>query len=252
MSKKVLMFLMCMFLVTIGCACTSAENTTENSSSGASTKLEIKSTYLIEESGENLISIKLPTDYKFNETQNAFIADFASSKINEIGDETFKLTNSETSPEYSQNYSGYYINLESKTSYVSNDMISIIFTGLFNKKSAAHPSDILFSLNFNPSTLDIVEFSSLHIIDDTLYDEFVMQGEKQILEETDNVWPNGWDGFSKTLCSKETFFEGLNNKNSNIEWYYTENGIVFSYSVPFALGDHKEVELERSILKKDR
>ena len=236
-------------MITFGCSCTNAENTTLNSSCGESTELEIKSAYLIEESDENLISIKLPTDYKFNEIQNAFIADFVSSKINEISGETFKLTNSETTTEYSQNYSGYCINLESETSYVSNDMISIVFMGLLNQKSAAHPINLLFSLNFNPSTLDIVEFSSLHMIDDALYNEFVKQGEKQILEETDGVWPNGWGSFSKTLCSKETFFEGLNNKNSNIDWYYTENGIVFSYSVPFALGDHKEVELERSILK---
>lgn len=71
-----------------------------------------------------------------------------------------------------------------------------------------------------------------------------MKGEQLILEETGGVWPEGWESFSEILCSKETFLDGLNGKNSEIEWYYTENGIAFSYSVPFALGNHKEVELQ--------
>ena len=92
--------------------------------------------------------------------------------------------------------------------------------------------------------MDIINFSSRHIIDDELYNEFAKQGEKQILEETGGDWPKEWGSFSEMFCSKEKFFDWLNNKTTEIEWYYTDDGIGFSYSVIHALGDHKEVELK--------
>lgn len=178
------------------------------------------------------------------------MTDFLLLKLYEISGENFKLINSERAiKNNNQNYTDYYITIESKTSYASDDIISIVFRGFLNKKSAAHPMHLFFALNFDPRTMSVVDFSSRHIIDDALYNEFVKQGEKEILDKTGGIWPEGWDSFSEMLCSKETFFDGLNGKNSEIEWYYTENGIGFSYSVPFALGNHREVELRRVILK---
>ncbi len=248
MVKKVLIILLGAFLIIFSCSCTRTENTSMNSLGEATTQSTIESVYLIEESEKNLICIELPTDYEFNEKQNIFIADFVSLKIGEISGETFELINSETAiKNSSQDYSGYYIDIESKTSYVSDDVISIVFTGILNKKSAAHPMHLLFALNFNPETMDVVKFSSRHIIDDALYNEFAQLGEKQVLEECGGKWPEDWGTFSEELCSKENFFEALKNENSNssVNWYYTENGIGFSYSVVHALGGHKEVEIIR-------
>lgn len=231
-------------MMIFNCSCSKKESVSATSSPESSAKPELQSVYLVENSDENIISIKLPTNYEFDEVQNEFIADFVSSKFFKITGENFKLTKSNTAiTDDTQNYSGYYINMESKMSYISDNIISIVFTGLYNKMSAAHPNHLLFALNFDPKTMNVVKFSSIHTIDDSIYNEFVKQGEKEILEETGGIWPEGWDSFSKTLCSKETFFDGLNGKNSEIEWYYTENGIGFSYSVPFALGNHREVEI---------
>lgn len=244
MLEKFLIILASVLLIVFACSCKTKENISEMSSTGTPAESKIKSTYLVEENEENIISIKLPTDYAFNDAQNEFIADFVLSKICDISGKTFELTKSETAVEYNQNYSEYYIDVESKTTYISDNIISIVFTGLYNKKSAAHPINLFFALNFDPKTMNIVQFSSIHTIDDSLYNEFVKQGEKEILDKTGGIWPEGWESFSETLCSKETFFDGLKGKNSEIEWYYTENGIAFSYSVPFALGNHREVELQ--------
>lgn len=135
MYKKVLMILFCVFLMIFACSCTKKENISGISSSETLIKQKTISAYLIEQSNKNLISIKLPTDYTFNEKQYIFIADFVSLKINEISGETFKLINSETAiKDNIQTYSNCYISIDSKTSYVSDDVISVIFTGILNKK----------------------------------------------------------------------------------------------------------------------
>lgn len=241
--RKIFIIVFCVILTFSFCACAKEESNQSKTSQTTSVYNE-KSVYLVKNSKEDIISVKLPTDYEYSEKQNKFISDFISSKINDISGETFELKNSKNEVEYNQDYTGYFIEIESKTSFASDDIVSIVFTGLLNHKNAAHPINLFFALNFDPKTMNIVQFSSIHTIDDSLYNEFVKQGEKEILDKTGGIWPEGWDSFSEMLCSKETFFDGLNGKNSEIEWYYTENGIGFSYSVPFALGNHREVELQ--------
>ena len=166
MLKNFLIILASVLLIVFACPCKTKENTSELISTETPAESKIKSTYLVEENEENIISIKLPTDFAFNEVQNEFFADFVLSKICDISGKTFELTKSETAVEYNQNYSEYYIDIESKTTHISDNIISIVFTGLLNQKSAAHPTHLFFALNFNPKTMDIINFSSRHIIDD--------------------------------------------------------------------------------------
>lgn len=252
MVKKLLVILFGIFLMLFNCSCIKKENISKYSSSEIFISSKTKPIYLLEENEKNLISIKLPTDYKFNNTQIEFMTDFLLLKLYEISGENFKLINSEKSIKNdNQNYTDYYITIDSKTSYASDDIISIVFRGFLNKKSAAHPMHIFFALNFDPRTMSVVDFSSRHIIDDALYNEFASQAEKQILEENEGKWPENLGAFSETLCPKECFFEGLKSEEYDflINWYYTETSIGFSYSVPFALGNYKVVELRRVILK---
>ena len=241
--RKIFIIVFCVILTFSFCACVK-EKSNQSKTSQTTSVFKEKKAYLVKNSKEDIISVKLPTDNEYSEKQNRFIVDFISSKINDISGETFELKNSKNAVEYNQDYTGYFIEIESKTSFASDDIVSIVFTGLLNQKSAAHPTHLFFALNFNPKTMDIINFSSRHIIDDELYNEFAKQGEKQILEETGGDWPKEWGSFSEMFCSKEKFFDGLNNKTTEIEWYYTDDGIGFSYSVIHALGDHKEVELK--------
>lgn len=241
--RKIFIIVFCVILTFSFCAC-AKEKSNQSKTSQTTSVFKEKKAYLVKNSKEDIISVKLPTDNEYSEKQNRFIVDFISSKINDISGETFELKNSKNAVEYNQDYTGYFIEIESKTSFASDDIVSIVFTGLLNQKSAAHPTHLFFALNFNPKTMDIINFSSRHIIDDELYNEFAKQGEKQILEETGADWPKEWGSFSEMFCSKEKFFDGLNNKTTEIEWYYTDDGIGFSYSVIHALGDHKEVELK--------
>ena len=207
---------------------------------------EEESGYLIEENDQNQISIMLPDDREYTAEQNEFIGDFVAQKLCAMTGENFDLVSSSTDiKEPNKDYSNYNISIEGRTTYASDDMISVVFAGSLNKKVAAHPSSVFFTLNFNPATNEIIKFESLHTIDDALYQKFATQGKQNIIDENDGVWPEEFDSFEETLCSKETFFDGLKVNTNSINWYYTNEGIGFSYEVIHALGDHKEVEIKR-------
>ena len=207
---------------------------------------EEESGYLIEENDQNQISIMLPDDREYTAEQNEFIGDFAAQKLSAMTGENFDLVSSSTDiKEPNKDYSNYNISIEGRTTYASDDMISVVFAGSLNKKTAPHPSSVFFTLNFNPATNEIIKFESLHTIDDALYQKFATQGKQNILNECDGVWPEEFDSFEETLCSKEKFFDGLKGNTNSINWYYTNGGIGFSYEVIHAIGDHKEVEIKR-------
>lgn len=239
--KKLLAFLLAMvFVVLVGC--NEGATTSETTASVA----EPKTGYLIEENDQNKISIMLPDDREYTVEQNEFIGNFVSQKLYALTGENFDLVSSSTDiKEPNKDYSNYNISIEGRTTYASDDMISVVFAGSLNKKTAAHPSSVFFTLNFNPATNEIIKFESLHTIDDALYQKFATQGKQNIIDETGGVWPEEFDSFEETLCSKEAFFDGLKGNTNSINWYYTNEGIGFSYEVIHALGDHKEVEIER-------
>lgn len=239
--KKLLAFLLAMvFVVLVGC--NEGATTSETTASVA----EPKTGYLIEENDQNKISIMLPDDREYTAEQNEFIGNFVSQKLYALTGENFDLVSSSTDlKEPNKDYTNYNISIEARTTYASDDMISVVFGGLLNQKNAAHPTHLFFALNFNPTTLDEIKFESLHAIDDALYQKFKAQGKQNIMDENDGVWPEEFDSFEETLCSKEKFFDGLKCNSNSINWYYTKDGIGFSYEVIHALGDYMEVEIER-------
>lgn len=139
--------------------------------------------------------------------------------------------------------------MESTITFASNDLISIVFDGLYNYKTAAHPIHWLFTLNFNPQTLETITLSEKYIIDEALYNIFAEVAETNITNECDGVWPENWGTFSETICSKNHFIEGM-IKEVDFYYYYAETGIVISYPVVHAMGDQKEGEISYDSLKK--
>ena len=252
MRNWILYLLLCAILIFTGCS--PAENNAPSnlpvSSSPATGEQQ-----LVTDTASDIILVQLPTDERFTETQNRFIEDFVRSKITAyVGEEEFDLTCIENQDSYTdQTYSRYCIKINSTISYISDDLISIVFTGFLNNKNAAHPLNLFFTCNFNPNTMQEIRFLDRFVADETLYQKFAEQGEKNILAEVDGEWPQGWGAFSDELCSKEQFLSGLRNENttcSSVCCYYTAQNIGFSYSVAHALGDHKEVELPYTALSK--
>lgn len=222
-------------------------NDTRSISSGKDAKKndQTKYAFLIDDTYENTISIQIPLVKENSDQQLLFIQNVIKEKIKSFCGEEFNLTLSKTDIENKnstdpENLLGYYIITKSKVSYESKDMVSIVFESFFNKSGTAHPTDWLFSINYNPTTFEIIAFSDMYYIDEKLYNIFAQYAEKEILKLCDGKWPDGWGSFSETLCSKENFLQGMKTE-TEFAYYYTNEGIGISYPIGHALGDHKEV-----------
>ena len=124
-----------------------------------------------------------------------------------------------------------------RIAYQSEQMTSVVFEGMTNSRGAAHPIRSFTAYNFD-SKGKLLSFEELHSVDDDLYDAFAAAGEEAIKEENDGAWPEIFESFSETFCSREDFLKGL--REGSIQWFYTEEGVCFSYPISHALGDHKE------------
>lgn len=121
--------------------------------------------------------------------------------------------------------------------YRDDFCVSILFQGTYSLASAAHPTQFLWALNYNPSTLETYTFSQLYKINNALYLRFKEGGQQAILDKTDGQWPDGWGDFSEVICSEEHFTEGLTSQQE-FQFYFTNTGVCIVCPVPFALGDY--------------
>lgn len=198
-----------------------------------------------------MISIPIPLNDSFNQKTITFIEEFIENEIFIFSGENFDLKLSENNiTDTEKEYSDYFIIMESKKLYNSGDIISMVFDGIFNNKSAAHPIHLFISLNFNPKTLEIISFSDNYHIDKDLYNTFANIAEKEILESCNGKWPDGLGSFSEMFYSQEQFIESM--QKEKLYYFYTPEGIGISYLVPHSVGDHIEIVIPYSKLKKNR
>lgn len=122
------------------------------------------------------------------------------------------------------------------------DLLSIVFEGLYNDRTAAHPIHLFFALNIEPKSGETVAFSDRYAIDDALYETFAACAERDITENAGGTWPEGWGTFSDTICDKDSFLNGMRT-SLDFSVFFAEEGVGISYPVPYALGDHMEVIL---------
>lgn len=252
--KNIIILFVCVILFFAGCSRVDKETSSHgapvspffNEEQKTSTERKNENTrFLIENTAQNSISIALPVSESLTGSHNLLMETFVCEKIEDICDKEFTLTKAQTGlSEAERLCTDYYIDLSGSISYQSADTISVVFEGILNLKGTAHPTHLFFTLNFNPKTTEIISFLDRYVLDDELYGDFATQAQANILEQTDGQWPAGWGTFSETLCSKERFLEEV--ASGEICFYYTEDRIGFSYEVPFALGNHMEVELPYS------
>ena len=170
-----------------------------------------------------------------------FIQSIVQNRLLAMTGESMNLVaSSEDVKDKDQIYDKYSILMESQITYESDNHISMVFNGLLNRRNSAHPIHWLFSINYNPQTLQIIPFSEKFTIDKQLYAVFADSAEKAIKEELEGVLPPGWESFREMIPSEQIFLEGM-MVETEYSYYLHENGVVVSYPVPFAFGNHKEV-----------
>ncbi len=208
--------------------------------------------YLIEDSVENLISIKVPVFYgdlaeKINKTVSEFIASRFSSekystefnwKVCPAQPDDFNIKS------YMDDYSNYCVNIHNSNNYFTDDLISIVFEGQIKQISAAHPINVLYSLNIDANSGERVLFADIYDVDENFYKIFL----KYAQTELDTYIKDGTESASvEELCSMDEFIEGVVSEEG-VWLYFTEESVVICYEVPFAIGGYREVEIPKAEL----
>lgn len=246
--KKIYVFFLCFLMLFFGCDQNKTAGLNNNINVGTENYIEESSYYFGQVTEENLISIHIPFYSDLDEREKELIKNNIFIELFEFCDEEFNLAFSNTDfLEKNDEYTNYYIEIEAEISYKAYDLVSIVFRGFLNQKQAAHPVNLLFTFNYDPSTLHIVDFCRKHAINDELYNIFSKIAKKDIIEQCDGEWPDGWGDFSEEICSKEQFFKGM-KVDGEIRYYYKDNGIVLGFPVPFSLGDYIEVEIPYDLI----
>lgn len=137
-------------------------------------------------------------------------------------------------------YSDCFVNIDCEITCKTEERISVLFEGVFNRKTAAHPLNCLFTLNIDPATGERLMFENVYAVNDGLYDCFRTYAEKALTVKADEQWMNGTE-FS-VLCPRERFLQGLEDEKE-YQTYFTQTGVGFSYPVAHALGDYQTVEI---------
>ncbi len=244
---------LCLAMLLLLCACTAHDANPEASTPSTAEQnaaVETEAAYLFENSEENAICAAYPKLCSpESDAANDTIYNFVQEKIAAICILTdYNLTASSEKPsETAEDYQNTYLNVEYRITYCTDDLVSIVFEGLYNYKKAAHPIHLLFTLNIDPQSGKEIAFADRYAIDDALYEAFAAQAEKDITEGAGGTWPEGWGTFSDAICSKAAFLNGLSS-GDDFHVFYTAEGVGISYPVPYAMGDHLEVMLPYSAL----
>ena len=226
-----------------------AAQTTNPGTTESTVPVASSASYLIQDSGENLISIQIPHTDTMSEVETAFIQDFVRRKLETVTGAVPELTPSDQ-PVVGQGreYAQHRIDLESRVTQDTDAHVSIVFEGFYNLKSAAHPTNWLFSLNYAPGTLEAIPFAEKYAVNARLYQSFASAAESAIKEAAGGTWPEGWKPFGESICPEETFINGMCDEREFC-YYLQEDGVVISYPVPHAVGDHLEAVIPYSQLE---
>ena len=243
----VIIAIFALLLVMNGCNKTKSETSSNISSSDSlmneSVELD-EPFFLIEESDKNIISVQVPELRTENADKvNQVIYDYIEDKIADICLSEYNVieSNSDVSDKNAE-YSECYIYVKYRVSLNTENLVSIVFDGIYNYRSAAHPTNLFFTLNINPKTAETVGFTDTYVLDDAVYELFTESALEYISKLTEDITVD-------PICTKDEFIDGIKNQNE-FYCYYTDKSVGISCPVPHALGDHLQVEIPLTKLKK--
>jgi hypothetical protein len=136
---------------------------------------------------------------------------------------------------YGSDYSDLDLALDYNISFQNQSIISIVFKGLGNVKTAAHPNHNFFTLNIDVKNGNQIKLFDIYTISDNFKKIYFEAAKKQnpdmvsIVEDLRTV----------DLHSTERKFK-LADSFDAVQSYLTPDGLGLSMPVAFALGNHFE------------
>lgn len=182
----------------------------------------------------NHIVIKYPTlQGKGIEKSNKLIKNYIRSYISEM---------------YGNDYSDLDLTMDYQILFENQSLISIVFKGFENVKSAAHPSDLFLTLNINLKNGTRVKLFDLYTINNYFKNIYFEAAKKQVPErfaESKNDWLIVIEELEKDSLSTDWNFKHADTYDG-IQSYLTPKGLGLSTPVSFANGDHFETVIPYS------
>ena len=142
--------------------------------------------------------------------------------------------------------SAWTVDYKSAVTFLNSKFVSVIFWGESYIEHGAHPTEDLWELNVDLATMQEVALSDMYSLDSDFQSAVFNTGR----------YPD--DPVACTVCDMSDYTDVLNQIKSDdsmnpfswdpieVTYYMVSGGIVFSMSVPHALGDHLEVQLDSS------
>lgn len=241
----ILLFILSMQLV--GCA-----NQTTPLSDNKIQADERKYLYLTEEAAENLISVQIPVVTTANaQAVNACVKEQVYKELQHwllpqecnLKESATPIANIQERIEPSE-YSAQYLYISGSLCFESEEIVSLVFTGTHNAKSAAHPNAVFFSVNVDVQSAEQIGIADVCTVDDSVYAAFLLHVNSERMSRDELI--------SLNVFERSVFLEGLAQEpEKGFYSYFTPTHIGISYPVTYALGDHIEAEIPRESIMTD-
>ena len=234
-----LVFLLCSFT---GCGTpANAKPETEQTNPTENQQTTQTSWFLTQLTEDCAASVELPAFIMEDESLKQLVIDYVNTYLADSFEGIFSLTLSNTDLPTEPADRLYYLDLSCRVTYEHEDFVSIVFEGLYNMKTAAHPINLLFSLNVNRYTNERVMLKDIWPLDDVFYDTYRPLAQAALTAKF------GEDISIDDLLKKDSLLNGLQTEKEYCV-YYTQSGMVISIPVIHALGDHFETEIPYQML----
>ena len=147
-----------------------------------------------------------------------------------------------------------YADIGYRITFCSSDIVSMVFEGLYNVKSAAHPVSFFDSLTVEVESGRLLSLHDYYEIDSEFGEWVRVEYKTQAcdyfskklnipMEDVSNIVESEFDDID---CSQlTTRLNMADSKNSDIHSFLTEDSVGISLPVSHALGDHCEIYLDR-------
>jgi len=202
--------------------------------------------YLTQLTDDCAASVELPDFIMEDEALKQLVIDYIDSQLADyVADFELTLSNEDVTAKFGDYL--YQLDLDCRISYISDEIASVIFEGMYNGKTAAHPTFCFYSLNIDRRTNEQLKLYNLIPTNDALYAAFVQYAYQSMKEKADPTWLAGVD-FYDVVCSDGDFTGCFYDLSDAACAYFTETGIGISYSVSHPLGDHQETEIPYSVV----
>ena len=193
---------------------------------------------------------------------NILILNFVESTLLNLLNGNFEGNIKDFYERYDWNNKDYLsdaINIDYRIMRNDSYYLSIVFEGLCNHKTAAHPTDRFITLTIDKINKKIIFIDDLFRIDDFIqflqsnYKELVREGLARKFQVSPDVINNDVVQIILDYTSDEELSKIKAKLTSNNEYYpffLTDNAIGISISIPFVLGDHFEILINYDELTK--